>query len=256
MPIAVTLVPASRVDALRARHRAEARCQIVHDSLHTRAGWTKTYLLEIDSANAGFIGVAVGGPWRGKPTVFEMYVLPEHRGRAFALFEAFLATGAAGHFEVQTSDALLAVMLHTYARDIISEKIVFKDALTTNLAANGAMLKRTNSEQESMAAFRERAGGSEWALEVEGRTAATGGILFHYNYPYGDIYMEVVEDFRRRGLGAYLVQELKRVTYEMGGIPAARCNPDNIPSRRTLQKAGLVPYAHILLGTITVTENL
>jgi hypothetical protein len=27
-----------------------------------------------------------------------------------------------------------------------------------------------------------------------------GGILDHYNRPYGDIYMEVAEPFRRRGL--------------------------------------------------------
>jgi len=30
-------------------------------------------------------------------------------------------------------------------------------------------------------------------VEVEGEVAATGGILFHYNRPYGDIYLEVVQ---------------------------------------------------------------
>ena len=58
------------------------------------------------------------------------------------------------------------------------------------------------------------------------------------------------EPFRRRGLGAYLVQELKRVAYELGSVPAARCSPKNVASRRTLQKAGFVPYAHILNGVI------
>ena len=85
-------------------------------------------------------------------------------------------------------------------------------------------------------------------LDVDEEAAATGGILFHYNRPYGDIYMDVKEPFRRRGLGAYLVQELKRVCYELGAVPAARCNPSNIASRQALQKAGFVPFAHILLG--------
>ena len=62
--------------------------------------------------------------------------------------------------------------------------------------------------------------------------------------------MEIEEPFRRRGLGAYLVQELKRQAYETGSIPAARCNRDNRPSRKTLQKAGFIPYAHILNGAI------
>jgi hypothetical protein len=50
------------------------------------------------------------------------------------------------------------------------------------------------------------------------------------------------------GLGAYFAQELKRIAYEMGGIPAARCDTDNVASRKTLQKAGFVPFAHILVG--------
>ena len=43
----------------------------------------------------------------------------------------------------------------------------------------------------------------------------------------GDIYMDVVEVHRGRGFGSYLVQELKRAAYELGSIPAARCNPQS-----------------------------
>ena len=62
--------------------------------------------------------------------------------------------------------------------------------------------------------------------------------------------MDVVEAFRRRGLGSFMVQELKRVCYEGGSIPAARCNPANLASRSTLQKAGFVPCGVLLHGTI------
>jgi GNAT superfamily N-acetyltransferase len=93
-------------------------------------------------------------------------------------------------------------------------------------------------------------GGPEWWLELNGETVATGGLLFHYNRPYGDIYMDVPESHRGRGFGAYIVQELKRAAYQLGAIPGARCNPGNIASRKTLQKAGLVPYANILTGTL------
>jgi len=69
--------------------------------------------------------------------------------------------------------------------------------------------------------------------------------------PYGDSYMDVAESFRRRGLGAFLVQELKRICYEGGSIPAARCNTGHIASRLTLQKAGFVPCANILNGSVS-----
>jgi GNAT superfamily N-acetyltransferase len=93
-------------------------------------------------------------------------------------------------------------------------------------------------------------GGVRAEQKDNGAVAATGGILFHYNPPYGDIYMAVAEPFRRRGYGSYLVQELKRTCYGMGKIPAARCNASNAASRATLQKAGFLPCARILSGQI------
>jgi GNAT superfamily N-acetyltransferase len=87
-------------------------------------------------------------------------------------------------------------------------------------------------------------------LDADGVVAATGGILYHYNRPYGDVYMEVAEPFRLRGCGSYLVQESKRVCYELGSAPCARCDTENVASRKTLQKAGFVPCAHILTGRL------
>jgi GNAT superfamily N-acetyltransferase len=225
-------------------------CQIVHDSIHRRERWTNTYALSLDDTSAGFGSVAIGGPWTGKPTIFEFYVLPAHRDHAFQLFELFLEASGARLMEIQSNDGLLAVMLHTYARDVCSEKIVFRDGVTTALAPNGAILQRVTPDEETQIAIAQRQGGTEWRLQMGEETVATGGILFHYNEPYGDIYMEVVEQFRRRGLGAFLVQELKRVAYGLGSIPCARCSPDNVASRKTLQKAGFVPYAHILNACI------
>ena len=80
--------------------------------------------------------------------------------------------------------------------------------------------------------------GMEHTILPAGVIVAAGGLLYHYNPPYGDIYMEVAASHRRCGYGSYLVQELKRTAYELGKIPAARCNVANEASRRTLQKAG------------------
>lgn len=251
MHISASLASNQEILPLRVRYRAEANGQLVHDSLHLRAGWTKSYLLHAGERVAGFGSVAVGGPWKGKPTIFEFHVLPEWRGRAFDLFETVLAAGHPEFFEVQTSDSLLTVMLHAYGGEFASEKIVFRDEFTTSLPAMGATLRRVTSEKESRQCFDERAGHSDWQLELNADVVGQGALLFHYNYPYCDVAMDVAEDHRRRGFGAYLVQELKRIAYEMGGIPAARCDPNNIASRRTLQKAGFVPCAHIVVGRVT-----
>jgi GNAT superfamily N-acetyltransferase len=62
--------------------------------------------------------------------------------------------------------------------------------------------------------------------------------------------MKIAEPFQRRGLGAYLVQQLKAACRANGRIPAARCNVQNLASRKTLQRAGFVPCGNILAGDL------
>jgi GNAT superfamily N-acetyltransferase len=236
---------ASEILALRERYREEMNCQIVHDSIHRHTGWTLTYALELDAISVGFGTVAIGGPWKNKPTLFEFYVLPRYR--CFS----FLSVSGPQFMEIQSNDPLPTVMLHTYAHEIASEKIVFHDKVSTALAANGVTFRRISSDEETGVCIERQQGGPEWVLELGGRVVAQGGILFHYNRPYGDVYMEVAEAFRRRGLGSYLVQELKRAAYDLGSVPCARCNTTNVPSRRTLQKAGFIPFARMLTGVIS-----
>lgn len=234
----------------RERYREEMNCQIVHDSIHRRPGWSLIYMLDLDAVAVGFGSVAIGGPWKDKPTLFEFYVLPEHRNSCFDLFEALVSVSRPQFMEIQSNDLLPVLMLHTYARNTESEAIVFQDKLSTSLPANGTALRRKTSDEEIRACIEQRQGGPEWVLELDGNAVGQAGILFHYNRPYGDIYMDVAEAFRRRGFGSYLVQELKRAAYDLGAVPCARCNPSNIASRRTLQKAGFVPFAHMLRGVM------
>ena len=112
------------------------------------------------------------------------------------------------------------------------------------------MLRRLTPEEEIRECTERRQGGGEWVLELPDQIVAKGGMLFHYNPPYGDIYMEVTEEFRRRGFGSYLVQELKRECRERGAIPCARCDTSNAASRRALLAAGFSPFAHILIGSL------
>jgi GNAT superfamily N-acetyltransferase len=237
--------------ALRERYCAEMRCQIIFYQIHMRAGWTETFALQANGALVGFGTKAIGGPWRERPTIIEFYVTPEQRAHAFRLFEALLAGTGARYIETQSNVALLAQMLLAWSRDVVSESILFEDTFTTDLPASGATVRQVTPEAEIHAAMKRRSGGGEWQLVLDGATVGKGGILFHYNRPYGDIHMEITEHSRRRGFGSYFVQELKRACRALGATPAARCNRENLASRYTLQKAGFVPCGHLLTGSIT-----
>ena len=238
----------ARIRRWRDAYRLEMSCQIFHDSLHDRDGWTQEYLLLVGETAVGYGSIAKGGPWSGRPAVYEWYLIPAWRTRMFELFRALVLSSAAVDVEVQSNDVSATVMLHTFAQDVRSESILFEDALLTAHQPERAIFRApTASEAPDVPADHLRWCG---VVEIGGTIAASGGILFHYNRPFGDIYMEVEEPFRGKGLGPFLVQELKRVCYEGGHVPAARCAPDNVASRRALQKAGFVPCGHILKGSV------
>src|SRR5262245_39802336 len=172
-------------------YRQEMNCQIIHDSLHLRKGWTQPYLLTLDGVAAGYGSLAVGGPWKGQPAVFEFYVAPPYRARLFDLFLALWAACKAERIETQSNDPFLTGMLHAFAENVASESILFHDEITTVLPANGAVFRRATAEDQPRMFPHHVEPVGDWVLEAEGVIAATGGILFHYNRPYGDIYMEV-----------------------------------------------------------------
>jgi GNAT superfamily N-acetyltransferase len=238
------------VAALRERYCAEMRCQVIFFQIHARAGWTEQFALRAAGELVGFGTKAIAGPWRERPALIEFYVLPEYRSHVFRLFEALLAQAGARHVETQSNGTLLAHMLLAGSRDVVSESILFEHKFTTDLPANGATLRQVTPGVEIQRAIQRRSGGGEWQLVLDGAPVGKGGILFHYNRPYGDIYMEITEQSRQRGLGSYLVQELIRACRALGAIAAARCNPGNTASRYTLQKAGFVPCGHLLTGSI------
>ena len=248
MTIDVSRVALGKILPFRERYRQEMNCQIVHNSLHER-GLTDSYLIRADRRPAGH-GCVAGLPAEARDVINEFYVLPAHRAAALALFRQFAAVSQAKIIEAQTNDSLLTLMLFDCARSIEREKILFHDAFTTNLEMPGSTFRRVSEGDRDRIFPHQVEPVGEWMIEAGGEVVATGGIMLHYNVPYGDLYMEVAETFRRRGYGSYLVQELKRTCYEMGRIPAARCQASNETSRATLQRAGLLPCAHVLRGVI------
>ncbi len=242
MRIDVSLAPVEEILTLRDLHRQEMNCQIIHDSWHARR-WTDTYLLQLDGRVVGYGSVgAVRG--KRKDLIMEFYVLPIHRGSALPLFRKLIEASKPKRVEAQTNDILLTLMLYDCARRIRSESVLFHDGFTTTHSLPDAVF-RPASELDG-----EWAEAGEWVIESNLRVVAKGGVLFHYNVPYGDIYMEVADSHRRHGYGSFLVQELKRTCYEMGRIPAARCNVSNEASRAALQKAGFMPCARMLVGLL------
>jgi GNAT superfamily N-acetyltransferase len=246
MNIEVTRASAEEAAPLRELHREEMNCQIVHDSF-LRRGFTDPYFLKVDGCFAGYGLVAN----RYDPDmVDEFHLFPAYRAAALPLFRALLEASGAKKIRAQTNDPLQLSMLYDCATNIKVEAILFEDGFTSRLTCpTGVFRKSTEADRQNLTEGK-LDDGAEWLVESGGIPVAAGGVLTHYNPPYGDIYMAVRESHRRQGFGSYLVQELKRAAYERGNRPAARCSPDNPASRFSMQKAGLLPCGRILSGRV------
>ncbi len=248
MRIGVATVPLDEIAGMREEYRREMACQIVHDSWHAR-GFTTSYLLRLDGQVAGY-GSVGGAPRDSRDTLKEFYLLPRFRGAALPILRALIETSGARTVEAQTNDTLLLLMLLDCAVAVTSPTILFADGLTTRLDPRGAVFRAlTDAEREGAFPHTHEDVG-EYGLVRDGEVVATGGLAFHYNPPYADLYMEVAAPYQRRGFGSYLVQELKRVCHDLGCIPAARCGEGNAASRMTLQRAGMFPCGRIVRGLI------
>jgi len=235
------------VESLRNLYRHEAHCQVIRDSALSR-GFADPYLILVEGRLGGYGAIRTKhDPGR----LIEFYTLPQVRSQALAMFRQLLAVGKVTQIEAQTNIPLMLAMLYDCAKDITTESILFHDSLhTTGLTyPQGTFRRATPEEAESMFLHHHEPVG-DWVVSVKDAIVATGGFYCHYNPPYGDIFMEVWEGARRQGVGSYLVQELKRVCYEAGRQPAARCNPGNVASRRTLEKAGFLPCGRLLVGQV------
>lgn len=249
MTIVVEPVMLAAIADMRERYRAELACQVVHDSWHAR-GFSRLYLLRDAGEVVGY-GAVGGAPGDATDTLKEFWVEPSRRARALPLFHALAAAGGARWVEAQTNDPLLHLMLLDTATDVTVGKVLFADRVDTALAPPPGATFRRALPDEVARAFPDHAPPfGEWVVEVGGEVVAAGGLLFHYNPPYGDIFMDVAPAHRRRGYGSFLVQELRRACRAMGRVPAARCDPGNVASRRTLERAGMLPCARILRGRL------
>jgi GNAT superfamily N-acetyltransferase len=238
------------IRGMRELYRREMDCQIVRDSL-PRRGLSDAYLINAEGVTAGY--GAVGGKI-DKGRVMEFYLLPEFRAQASVFFGELLVASQATQIEAQTNSPLMLRMLREFATDIVGENFLFHDGFTSQLSSPGGMFRKACESDVNAPLLHGCDTAGHWMIDCDGEIVAVGGFLTHYNPPYGDIFMEVVEHSRRRGFGSYLVQEAKRVCYEAGKKPGARCNQSNIASRKTLEKAGMTVCGEMLAGNVRKQE--
>jgi GNAT superfamily N-acetyltransferase len=246
MHFKATKVSLQEILPYRDLYLQEMHRQIRYNACHER-GWSDSYLLYADEVIIGY-GSVKGQEIADRDTIFEFYLLPLHQHLATRAFQVLLEASGAKFIQPQSNALLLTTMLYEFATNIRAEAILFEEDRATSLSVSGVVFR---SKEEYEKTFGKKVeDGSGYVLESGGEIVGSGDFLLHYNKPFADLYMEVAESYRNKGLGSYLIQELKRVCYLAGRIPAARCNVQNRASKATLLKGGLRVAGCMLLGEV------
>lgn len=224
----------------------ETNFQIRYNACHER-GWTDSYLLKIDDGEVGY-GSIKGQGIADRDTIFEFYLIPPFRKFSSQIFPELIAASGARFIECQSNDVLLTSMLYEFSQNINADVVLFDDHVATEHKIPGVVF-RPKKENDSIFEHKVEPIG-EYVLELGGEVVATGGYFLHYNNPFADLYMEVKGNFRKKGFGSFILQELKKVCYLAGRVPAARCNIQHKASSAALQKAGLRVCGFMLKGDI------
>jgi RimJ/RimL family protein N-acetyltransferase len=240
MGLSITAASSDELRLWRERHRAETTHPNIQDRFHDREAWTRSFTLRDDNTAVGYGSLLVGHLWKDQRLIFQFYLAPSHRARSPEFFAALSSGAKATGIRAQTNDALLAPFL-TRQGEFEIEKILFLDQTVTTFPPPNCRFRPLSDEETGSVFTHEREPVGAWALERDGRIVATGGAgSASHDSVYAELHYEVFGPVRRQGLGTYLIQEIKSLCHRRGAIPCARCDPDNVASRRTLLRAGFV----------------
>jgi GNAT superfamily N-acetyltransferase len=232
--------------SLRGLFLQETNFQIRYNACHER-GWTDSYLLKVDGLDVGY-GSIKGQERNDRDTIFEFYVVPPYRKHAAFLFRELISASSVRYIECQSNDHLLSAMLYEFSQDVSSDVVLFEPHSMTEYTIPDAVVRPTRANDQVFEHTVEPPG--DYVLEIKGEIVATGGFMLHYNPPFADLYMEVRKDYRKKGYGTFILQEVQKACYLAGRVPAARCQITNLASRKTLIKAGLRVCGFMQIGNV------
>jgi L-amino acid N-acyltransferase YncA len=201
--------------------------------------------------------------------LIEFNLLEPHRLHMKQAFAQLCAQVPLHAILAKTTDTCLVNLLCDHCENIQVESIHFRPHSNTALEPNGAVLMRpTESDVDAVHAMftceeavwpsanraqtKERIDqGLYLVLKVGDAAVGVGALAPNRLQPqYVDVCNYVLPQHRRKGYGAFILQELTKECARRGLVACAGCDASNKASLATLHRAGFWDSHRMLRGTL------
>jgi GNAT superfamily N-acetyltransferase len=222
-------------------------------------GKSQCYIIIYNGKKAGHFFVD------SKRTLVQFYIFREYFIHAPEIFEYLISNDIAENAAVSTKETEFLSLcldyqksisidsyLFTDNKDIKYELANFKDVSFRLAKSNDIGTIKTKCDPAFEGYYEDLIENNQLFVLYSGDILLGIGEfrISKSNEQYGDIGMIVTEQYRRKGVGTYIITQLKEHCYRNNLKPVASCNHTNIASKKTLEKSGFISNHRIIYVTL------
>ena len=218
------------------------------------------YKLEYDSRMVGYACID------SVKTLWEFYLADEACIHGQEIFKYLIDGSYITAAECKTYDYLLLSMCHDYQKSAEGSAYLFRDYVEPSNNSKTRFeevtfrmarmedyecleeLNRIDGEVDFFHNLKGEISNQEVLIFLKGANVVGAGTfkMIWKNWNYRDIGMVVAKDYRRQGIGTFILLTLKEYCQAHDFIPVAGCWYYNLSSKRTLERAGFISKHRVL----------
>ena len=209
--------------------------------------------------------------------LLRFHLWENYQDQAQEIFRGMISTYGIQHAIASTIEPLYFSLCLDFQRSIALHSYLFRDNQRRELSSGlskSIFRKAQERELDDMVRFYQAKteGSGEWIeaflnarlnreevfvlYDQQTLVAAGECIPSQKQPPYADLGMVVARSYRGRGLGSFLLTQLKKHCYEAGWKPICSCEASNRASKKAIEKAGFISEQRMVKITFSGDEHL
>lgn len=209
--------------------------------------------------------------------LLRFHLWENYQARAQEIFRWLVSTYGIQHAITSTIEPLYFSLCLDVQRSIALHSYLFRDNQRIELSSGlskSVFRKAEKRELDDIARFyrANTEGSGEWIetflnarlnreelfvlYDQQTLVAAGESIPSQKQPPYADLGMVVARSYRGRGLGSFMLTQLKKHCYEAGWKPICSCEASNRASKKAIEKAGFMSEQRMVKITFSRDELL